>query len=628
MIGRFLMVLWRGLDGARKLLHLILLLVIFGFVVGALSTSIPHIADNSALVISPKGEIVEQLSGDPIDQALARAQGNRQDETLLWDLVDALQAAKKDARIKAVVLDLDDMRGGGQPTLAELTAAIMDFRGSGKKVIAHATYYGQEQYYVAAAADEIYLDPLGFVAIEGYDRYRTYYKELFDKLGVEVNLFRVGAYKSAAEVYVRKDMSPEDREESLQYLNALWLSYRTAVAEARGLKPEDVSAYVASIVPALLAAKGDGAKIALDAKLVTGLKSTIEVEHRLVELVGAGAASKKQKTQQAKEDESDFGEDFNSTSLADYLRVVKAEKKARGAGKDKIGVIVAEGEILDGSQPPGSVGGESTSELVREARRDDDVKAIVLRVDSPGGSVLASEEIYREVRAAQKAGKPVVVSMGDLAASGGYYISASADEIWAHPATITGSIGIFGAVPTFQNTLAKIGVNVDGVGTTNLSGQLRLDRALGEDARKMLQLTIEHGYEEFLARVADGRKKTRDEVHAIAQGHVWVGTDAKNNGLVDHLGLFDQAVKAAAARAKLKEGAYVVERIEPELSWAESLALQLKVWFARNFVGDLVSRNPLLRVSKSLEPMQRELDRWTRMSSRDNRYAYCFCEVR
>jgi protease-4 len=621
------MVLWRGLDGARKLLHLILLLVIFGFVVGALSTSIPHIADNSALVISPKGEIVEQLSGDPIDQALARAQGNRQEETLLWDLVDALQAARKDVRIKAVVLDLDDMRGGGQPTLAELTAAIKDFRGSGKKVIAHATYYGQEQYYVAAAADEIYLDPLGFVAIEGYDRYRTYYKELFDKLGVEVNLFRVGAYKSAAEVYVRKDMSPEDREESLQYLNALWLSYRTAVAEARGLKPEDVSAYVASIVPALLAAKGDGAKIALDAKLVTGLKSTIEVEHRLVELVGAGATSKKQKTQQAKEDESDFGEDFNSTSLADYLRVVKAEKKARGAGKDKIGVIVAEGEILDGSQPPGSVGGESTSELVREARRDDDVKAIVLRVDSPGGSVLASEEIYREVRAAQKAGKPVVVSMGDLAASGGYYISASADEIWAHPATITGSIGIFGAVPTFQNTLAKIGVNVDGVGTTNLSGQLRVDRALGEDAKKMLQLTIEHGYEEFLARVADGRKKTRDEVHAIAQGHVWVGTDAKNNGLVDHLGLFDQAVKAAAVRAKLK-GDYVIERIEPELSWAESLALQIKVWVARNFVGDLVSRNPLLRVSKSLEPMQRELDRWTRMSSRDNRYAYCFCEVR
>lgn len=619
MIGRFFAALWRFLDGARKVLHLILLLVIFGFVVGAFRTSIPRIADHSALVIAPRGEIVEQLSGDPIDQAISRAQGNRRDETLLWDLVDALHAAKKDARIKAVVLDLDDMRGGGQPTLAELTAAIKDFRSSGKKVIAHATYFGQEQYYVAAFADEIYLDPLGFVAIDGYDRYRTYYKDLFDKLGVEVNLFRVGQYKSAAEVYVRNDMSPQDREESLAYLNALWLSYRTAVAEARGLTPDDISAYVANSVPAMQAAKGDGAKVALDAKLVTGLKSSLEVEHRLVELVGKDKDAKS-----AKDTDEDL---FNGTSLDDYLRIVEAEKKAHGAGKDKIGVIVAAGEIVDGSPPPGTVGGESTSKLIRDARRDDDVKAIVLRVDSPGGSVLASEEIYREVRAAQKAGKPVVVSMGDLAASGGYYISASADEIWAHPATITGSIGIFGAIPTFQNTLAKIGVNVDGVGTTSLSGQLRVDRALGEDAKKLLQLSIDHGYEEFLARVADGRKKTRDQVHEIAQGRVWIGTDAKNNGLVDHLGLFDQAVKAAAERAKMK-GEYDVKRIEPELSWAASLALQIRVWFAKNFVGEVVARSPLLQVSRSLEPMQRELDRWSRMSARDYRYVYCFCDVR
>jgi len=625
MLGRILAGLWLGLDGLRKFLHLVLLLVIFGIVVGALRTSIPRIGDNSALVIAPRGEIVEQLSGDPVEQAIERVQGTRKAETLLWDLVDALEAAKKDARIKAVVLDLDNMTSGGQPTLAELTAAIKDFRASGKKVIAHSTYYGQEQYYVAAAADEIYLDPLGFVAIDGFDRYRTYYKDLFDKLGVEVNLFRVGAYKSAAEVYVRSDMSPEDREESLAYLNALWSSYRTAVAESRGLKPEDISTYVANSVPSLLAANGDAAKVALDAKLVTGLKSSLEVERRMVELVGVDTPDKSKEKIEA--DESDAGESFNSTSLEDYLRVVHADKEARGAGKPKIGVIVASGEILDGSQAPGSVGGDSTSELIRQARRDDDVKAIVLRVDSPGGSVLASEEIYREVRAAQRNGKPVIVSMGDLAASGGYYISASADEIWAHPATITGSIGIFGAIPTFQNTLAKIGVNVDGVGTTNLSGQLRVDRALGEDAKKMLQATIDHGYEEFLARVADGRKKTRDDIHAIAQGHVWVGTDAKNNGLVDHLGLFDGAVKAAATRAKLK-GDYDVERIEPELSWAESLALQIKVWFAKNFVGDLASRSPLLRMTRSLEPVQRELERWSRMSSRDNRYVYCFCDVR
>jgi protease-4 len=625
MIGRIFVGIWRGLDGLRKFLHLVVLLVMFGFVVGALRTSIPHIADGSALVIAPKGEIVEQLSGSPVDQALEKVQGNAKEETLLWDLVDALKAAKKDARIAAVVIDLNYLTGGGQPTLAEFTAAIKDFRSSGKKVVAHATSFLQESYYVAAAADEIYLDPMGLVAIDGYERYRTYYKELFDKLGVEVNLFRVGAYKSAAEVYVRTDMSPEDREESLAYLNALWLSYRTAVAEARGLTPTDISDYVANLVPAMLAAKGDAAKVALDAKLVTGLKSSLDVERRMVELVGSDSPKDTEKKVEA--DKSDAGESYNSTSLEDYLRVVQAEKRARGLGKDKIGVIIASGEILDGSQPPGTVGGETAASLIREAREDDDVKAIVLRVDSPGGSVFASEQIYREVRAAQVAGKPVIVSMGDLAASGGYYIASSADEIWAHPATITGSIGIFGAIPTFQNTLKKIGVSVDGVGTTNLSGQLRIDRPLGEDAKVLLQSFIERGYEEFLQHVAEGRKKTRDEVHAIAQGRVWIGTDAKKNGLVDQLGLFDQAVKSAAKRANLT-GDYDVERIEPELSWAESLALQIKVWFAKNFVGEIAARIPALQVAREFEPLQRELTRWTRMNARDNRYAYCFCDVR
>ena len=625
MIGRVFANIFRGIDMVRKFLHLVLLLLIFGVLIGALKGSIPRIADQSALVIAPHGELVEQLSGNAIDQAIARAQGERQNEALVWDLVDALQAAKKDVRLKAVVLDLNDLSGGGQPTLAELAAAIRDFRSSGKKVIAHSTYYGQEQYYVAAYADEIYLDPLGFVAIDGFDRYRVYYKELFDKLGVEMNLFRVGAYKSAAEVYIRKDMSPEDREESLAYLNGLWTNYRAAVATARGLTPDDISAYVANIVPALLAAKGDGAKVALDAKLVTGLKSSIEVEKRMIELVGADTPHKSK--QKVEAEESDAGESFNSTSLEDYLRIVEAEKKARGAGKPKIGVIVAAGEILDGTQPPGTVGGESTAALIRQAWRDEDVKAIVLRVDSPGGSVLASEEIYREVRAAQKSGKPVVVSMGDLAASGGYYISASADEIWAHPATITGSIGIFGAVPTFKSTFEKLGVNVDGVGTTNLSGQFQFGRPLGDEAKKLLQSTIEHGYEVFLKRVSDGRKKTRDEVHAIAQGRVWIGSDAKSNGLVDHLGLFDDAVKSAAKRANLKDD-YELERIEPQLSWAESLALQIKVWAAKNITGEVIAHSPLLQVSRELEPVQRELTRWARMKTRDNRYVYCFCELR
>jgi protease-4 len=624
MIGRIALGLWRGLDGLRKFLHLLLLLVIFGFIVGALRTSIPHIADNSALVIEPQGEIVEQLSGSAVDQAIARAQGEGQGETLLWNLIDALRAAKKDARIKAVVINLNSMTGGGQPTLAEFAAAIDDFRSSGKKVVAHADAMLQDQYFVAAHADEVYIDPLGLVAIDGYDRFRVYYKELFEKLGVTVNLFKVGAYKSAAEVYVRSDMSPEDREASLAYLNALWLNYRTAVAKARGLTPEDIGAYVENAVPAMLAAKGNAAQIALDAKLVTGLKSSLDVDRRMVELVGSADPDRNKDKGAIEAAEPD--DDFNATYFEDYLRIVEAEKAAKGAGKDKIAVIVASGEILDGSQPPGTIGGESTAELVREARRDDDVKAIVLRVDSPGGSVLASEQIYREVRAAQKSGLPVVVSMSDLAASGGYYIAASADEIWAHPATITGSIGIFGAIPTFEGTLDKIGVNVDGVGTTKLSGQLRIDRPLGNEAKILLQSMIEHGYEEFLGHVAEGRNKTRDEVHAIAQGRVWIGTDALGNGLVDKLGLFDEAVKSAAARAGIEE--YDVERVEPQLTLAERLAMRVRVWFAANFLGDVARQNPLAGISRQLEPVQREIERWSRMSSRDNRYAYCFCDVR
>lgn len=624
MIGKILGSIFRGLDILRKFLHLVLLLLIFGIVVGALRTSIPRVADHSALVLQPSGEIVEQLSGSPVDQAIARVQGEGHHETLLWDLLDAIEAAKDDKRIAALVLDLNYMSGGGQPTLAELTAAIRDFRRSGKKVVAHAASFAQESYYVAAAADEIYVDPLGMVVIDGYERYRTYYKELFDKLGVEVNLFRVGAYKSAAEVYVRNDMSPEDREESLAYLNALWLNYRTAVAEARGLTPEDISRYVANLVPAMQAAKGDAAKVALDAKLVTAIGSDIDVERRVAQLVGR--ASRAKNLEKLDTDKSDAGESYNSTSLEDYLRVVRAEKRARGVGKPKIGVIVATGEILDGSQPPGAIGGDTTAALIREAREDEDIHAIVLRIDSPGGSVYASEQIYREVRAAQAAGIPVIASMGDLAASGGYYIAASADEIWAHPSTITGSIGIFGAIPTFQNTLKKIGVSVDGVGTTNLSGQLRIDRPLGEEAKILLQTYIERGYEEFLAHVAEGRDKSRDDVHAIAQGRVWIGSDAKVNGLVDQLGLYHQAVAAAAARADLEK--YDVVRIEPRLTWAEELALSLKVWFAKDVAGEIVARVPAMKVPRQLEPIQRELERWTRMNARDNRYVYCFCDVR
>src|SRR5215469_12600092 len=443
--------LWRGLDALRKALHLIVLLVLFALLIALLRGSVPRIPAKAALLVAPEGQLVEQLTGEPLQRALQQARGEEHTETLLWDLTDSIRAAATDPRIQVVALDLEKFQGGTQPTLAELAASLREFRASGKKVIAYGAELTQERYYLAAQADEIYLDPMGFVLIDGYDRYRTYLKDALDKLGVDINVFRVGAFKSAVETYTRTNMSPEDREETKVYLGALWTAYQDAITRARKLAPDALSKYVDSLAKAVPAAGGDAAQVALQAGLVTAVKTRLDAEQRLIGMVG-------------KDDEGSF----RSVSAEEYARYAHAQKKVRAGGKARIGVIVAEGDIQDGDQPPGSIGGDSTSRLIRQARLDKDVKAVVLRVDSPGGSVLASEQIYRELQALRSAGKPLAVSMAGYAASGGYYISAPADEIWANPATITGSIGIFAIIPTFDRTLGKVGLNVDGEGTTPL----------------------------------------------------------------------------------------------------------------------------------------------------------------
>src|SRR5437763_8017338 len=445
--------LWRGLDGLRKVLHLIVLLAIFAVLVGVLRAGVPRIPARAALLIAPQGELVEQLSGDPVTRAVEETRGEAHAETLLWDLTDSIHAAAGDRRIQALALDLEKFAGATQVTLEELAGALREFRASGKKVIAYGTEFTQERYYLAAQADEIYLDPMGFVLLDGYDRYRTYLKDALDKLGVDINVFRVGAFKSAVETYTRTSMSPEDREESRSYLNALWSSYQQAVTHARKLPADALTKYVATLAKTVPAAGGDAPQVALQAGLITGIRSRLEVERRLIELAG----------------QDDSSGSFKSVPAADYVRYARAEKKLHADGKPRVGVIVAAGEILDGDQPPGTVGGESTARLIRAARRDKDAKALVLRVDSPGGSVLASEQIYRELLALRAAGKPVVVSMSGYAASGGYYISAPADAIWASPATLTGSIGIFAIIPTVDRTLGKVVVSVDGAGPGELA---------------------------------------------------------------------------------------------------------------------------------------------------------------
>ena len=610
-------VLFRGLDGVRKVLHLLLLLVIFGFIIGGLRGVAPKVPTDAALVLRPEGEIVEQLSGDPLQLAIAEARGLGRDETLLRDLVDSLQAAKGDPRIKTVVLEFDSMAGAGQPTLEEFARALTDFRKSGKKIIASGGAFGRDSYFLAAHADEIYLDPMGLVVLEGYERYRNYYKDALDKLGVDINVFRVGTYKSAVEPYLRADMSPEDREASQAFVNSLWETYIASVSKARGIKPEALSAYVSTLSPQVEAAKGDIAKVALEAKLVTALKTPLEVEQRVMELAGKD------------EDKASY----RHIGMRDYLRVARAENRVGKVADQRIAVLVGSGEIVDGGGT-GVISGDRMSAMIRKARLDEDIKALVLRVDSPGGSVTASEQIYRELNAFKATGRPVVVSMGDLAASGGYYIAAPADEIWASPATITGSIGIFGLFPTAPRAVKNLGIGTDGVGTTPLSGELRIDRPIGPAASQLLQSVIERGYEEFLGRVSGGRKMTRDQVDAIAQGRVWSGRDAKRLGLVDSLGSLDDAVNAAAKRAKLVDGQWSRDYLEPEKNLAEQLVTSVRAWAARALLEgvdlgrtgvDVEALAALQAVRREFSPVEREVLRLRDGGVPGRLYAHCFC---
>jgi protease-4 len=608
-LGRMLGWIWGGFDALRKVLHLILLLLLFGGIWAAFSHSIPFVADGAALVIAPQGPIVEQLTGDPIERALADSLRQVPAQTLLRDLVEAIEGARDDSRITALYLDLGGMTGAGVPKLAEVAAAVDSFRESGKPVIAFGDFYDQSQYYIAAHADEIYLDPQGVAFIDGYANYGLFVKDAIDKLSIDWNVFRVGEYKSATEMFSRNDMSSAEREESLAWLSALWGRYKADVASARQFEPERLQAYADDSVEALRRAGGDLAKMALDAGLVTQLKGRTDVEERLVQITGENG-----------DDESYVGVDHWS-----YLANLRSQKALSLEPDEKVGVIVASGEIVPGEQPPGMIGGDSLALQLRDARDDETIRAVVLRIDSPGGSVFASEVIRREIAALREAGKPVVASMSSLAASGGYYIAMDADRIVASPATLTGSIGIFAIFPTFERSLEKLGVHVDGVGTTALSGDFRLDRSLGAASREILQQSLEYEYRQFISRVAQARKKDVEAIDAVARGRVWAGEAALEHGLVDELGSYDDAVRLAAELAKLGEG-YGVEVLETEMGIGEVLGLRLRAAAAR-IVAPLLPVNALPKVPEVLAPLVKESLRLSRLRDPRNLYSYCLCSI-
>jgi protease-4 len=603
----FFGLVWRILEGVRRVLHLILLLVIFGFILAALHTSVPIVPHAAALVIAPEGAIVEQLASDPVRRAFGQASGGPAPETLLRDVTDAIAAAKSDERIKLIVLDLGSLESSGLSKLQEIGAALHEFRAAGKRVVVAADSLDQTQYYLAAQAGEVYLDPMGLVYLDGFSYYRMFLKDAIDKLGVDVNVFRAGTYKSFTDQFSRSDMAPSEREESSVWLESLWNAYQQDVTRARSLPAGALNEFVAEEPAALAAVNGDAAKLALQRGLVTALKSRRQMSDELKVLVG--------------EDEDTHS--FNAIAMNQYLASVRSRHVLRAKSDSKVGIVVASGEILDGHQPPGTIGGDSTADLLRQARYDNAVKAVVLRVDSPGGSMFASEQILREVQTLRKAGKPVVVSMSTYAASGGYYISAAANQIFASPTTLTGSIGVFSVVPTFQHTLEKFGVKVDGIGTTPLAGDMRQDRTLTPARRRILQTSVDHAYAEFLRRVGDGRKKPVEDVDKIAQGRVWAGVDAQRIGLVDHLGGLKDATDAAAKLAELGSD-YNVDYIEPEMSLREELLMQLRSEMLRmgQIAGIIAPRSDMERV---LDPVLEQARAIARLNDPRGLYAYCWC---
>lgn len=541
--------LWGAITWLRTSIANLIFIVIIVFIIVVVSSEEQFvIPDKTALVVAPQGYLVDQLTYvDPMSRLLNDDSGPT--ETRLKSLIDAINRAAEDERVTTLVLDLNYMIGGGISKMEELGTALEHFRDREKPIIAFADSYSQDTYYLASYADEIYINPLGAVFMTGYGSYRNYFKDALDKLEIDFHVFRVGEYKDFIEPYTRNDMSGASREHNSQWLHELWSTYTSHVEERRNLPIGAINNYINTADELLAEAEGNSANLSVSAGLVDNVMTRIELKKMLVERFGF----------------DEEREDYNALDAAHYLALTDTEQHKF---EQNIGLIVAAGSIVDGDQPAGNIGGDSTAALLEAARTDDKIKAVVLRVDSGGGSAFASEIIRQQVVALKQAGKPVVISMGSVAASGGYWVTAGADQVWATPTTITGSIGVFGAFPTLQKSLAKLGVHTDGVGTTELAGAIRIDRALPEKAARVIQMSVDHIYQEFLKIVAQARGTTPDAIHQIAQGRVWTGATAQDIGLVDQLGSLDDAIEAAAELASLTD--YGVQEITKPLSPGEA----------------------------------------------------------
>lgn len=608
-IGLIFKGIWKAITFVRLALANLIFLVmiaVFYFAFTYTDESQPTVEKESALVMNLSGPIVEQRRYvNPMDSITGSVLGNEMPkENVLFDIVDTIRYAKDDPKVSGLVLALRDMPETNLTKLRYIAKALNEFKTSGKPVYAVGDFYNQSQYYLASYADKIFLAPDGGVLIKGYSSYSMYYKTLLEKLEVSTHVFRVGTYKSAIEPFIRDDMSAAAKESATRWITQLWSAFVDDVATNRNIDAKALNPTIDELLAEMKSVDGDLAQLAVKMGLVDELATRQDVRKLF-----------------AKEFGSDGKDSYNAIGYYDYLATMHPNLTT---SENDIAVVVASGAIMDGQQPRGTVGGDTVASLLRQARNDDKVKAVVLRVDSPGGSAFASEVIRNEVEALKEAGKPVVVSMSSLAASGGYWISMSADKIVAQPTTLTGSIGIFSVITTFEKGFTKLGISTDGVGTSPFSGD-GITTGLSDGASQVFQLGIEHGYKRFISLVGSNRDMSLDEVDKVAQGRVWTGQDAMSFGLVDQMGDFDDAVKLAAKLADVEnyELYWVEEPLSPTEQFVQEFMNQVKV----SLGIDATSFLP-----KSLQPVAQQLEQDASMMQSFNdpkgQYAFCLnCQV-
>ena len=596
---------WRLLNFVRELVlnlfFILLVLVGVGIWLQVSSSTTSERSSRGALLLDISGVVVDKPSASSklsvIGRQIFGASSDRLQENSLFDIVQTIRQAKDDRNITGIVLDLKNFAGGDQPSMQYIGKALREFRDTGKPVYAVGDSYSQGQYYLASFANKIWLSPQGVVDLHGFATNGLYYKSLLDKLKVSTHVFRVGTYKSAVEPFIRDDMSPAAREADSRWIGELWQNYLNTIAANRQITAQQVFPGAQGLLDGLRKADGDTAKYALDNKLVDALGSSADIEKAMTKAFGWSKADN----------------NYRAVSMYDYVVKTPADTGS------SIAVIFANGAIMDGEETPGNVGGDTTASQIRDARLDPKVKAIVLRVNSPGGSVSASEVIREELAAAKAAGKPVVVSMGGMAASGGYWISTPADYIVASPSTLTGSIGIFGVINTVENTLDSIGVHTDGVATSPLA-DMAVTKALPPEVQQMMQLSIENGYKRFITLVAQARKSTPEAIDKIAQGHVWTGEDAKANGLVDSLGDFDDAIAKAAELAKVKS--WHVDYYQSEPTFFD-MVMDSVSGSVRASLPQAVQAYLPAPLAAAANTVKAESDKLAVFNDPQNRYAFC-----